>query len=73
MNQTILWLILLQPVLENKVETRSRELKNCMQKPAVTAELKKCSDKQQSIKGYQQAILNSPNCSFKQPLRTVCA
>ena len=73
MNQTILLLILLQPVLENKIESRARELKTCMQKPAVSAELKICTDKQRPIKGYQQAILNPPNCSFKQPTRTVCA
>lgn len=73
MNQTLLWLILLQPLIENKIENKSHEFKACGHKTAVTKELKICQDKQRIIKGYQQPILNPPNCASKKPVHTVCA
>lgn len=52
MNQAILWLFLLQPVLENEQQMR-KEYKNI---PRTDAVVDICSKKQRKIKNYQQAV-----------------
>jgi hypothetical protein len=73
MNQAILWLILLQPMLENKAQELNTCVHKLAQKSAVVSEVKSCAEKQRLIKGTQQAILNLPQCELKPVKRSVCA